>query len=123
MSRPRLLDPGYLAFLHTKPCCICGAHEIEAAHIRIGFFGLGKKPDDRYATPLCAGHHREQHSENETAFWSRYGRNPWDIAQRLYREYGGDGGKPRRKRTIIKPRLPKERRAKIQSRPFQKRKA
>jgi len=121
MSRPRLHDSGFLRFLHTKPCCLCGASPVEAAHIRIGFRALGKKPDDRYATPLCREHHEEQHGMNEAQFWTLYQRNPFDIAAKLYAEYGGTGGKPKPKRAP-RPRPPKERRAKIPSRPFPKRK-
>lgn len=121
MARPRLHDDKFLAFLRTKPCCICGrVGETEAAHIRIGFRALGKKPDDKHATPLCADHHREQHGQNELAFWAVYRLNPFDIAERLYAEYGGTGGKPRLKRKTVKPRKPKHLRQKIQNRGFQR---
>lgn len=121
MSRPRLHDPGYLAFLRTKPCCICGrVGETEAAHIRIGFFAMQKKPDDKDATPLCRDHHRQQHSTNELLFWGHHRLNPFEIAERLYREYGGTGGKPRQKRKTTKPRKPPHLRAKIKSRGFPK---
>lgn len=122
MSRPRLHDDGFLAFLRTKPCCICGrVGETEAAHIRIGFRAMQKKPDDRYALPLCAYHHRNQHRVNESAFWDQHGDDPFDIAARLYAEFGGDGGKPKAKRKP-KPRKPKHLRQKIASRGFQRRK-
>lgn len=116
MSRPRLYDPGFLAFLRKKFCVACGRPPpCEAAHIRIGFRALGKKPDDRYATPLCPSCHRLQHAMSEEAFWAHRRLDPFAIAAKLYAEYGGTGGKPR-KRTTIKPRLPKEQRAKIQQR-------
>lgn len=118
MSRPRLHDDKYLAFLRTKPCCICGrVGTTEAAHIRIGFRALGKKPDDKHATPLCADHHRWQHATNELLFWGEHRLNPFDIAELLYAEYGGAGGKPKAKRKP-KPRKPKHLRQKIQSRGF-----
>lgn len=129
MSRQRLHDDGYLAFLRKQRCC-CGCNQAppsEAAHVRIGFFAMGKKPDDRFAVPLNRWCHREspdsQHA-NEKDFWARRNFSPFAIAKRLYAEYGGDGGHPKVKRTTIKPRLPKEKRAKIQSRGFgpQKRK-
>lgn len=125
MSRPRLHDEKFLAFLRTKPCCICGrVGETEAAHIRIGFRALGKKPDDKDATPLCAEHHREQHSMNETIFWATAATLPIDpflTAERFYAEFGGTGGKPKAKRKP-KPRKPKHLRQKIASRGFQRRK-
>ncbi len=124
VSRPRLHDDGFLQYLRKHPCCICRngrVDGIEAAHIRIGFRALGKKPDDRFATPLCTYHHRLQHNMNEEQFWREYGEDPFAIAERLYAEYGGTGGKPRVKRKTVKPRKPKEQRAKIRSRGFQKR--
>lgn len=107
MARPRLHDTKFLAFLRQKFCVACGRPPpCEAAHIRIGFRALGKKPDDRYATPLCPSCHREQHSMNETEFWKRRGLDPFAIAAQLYQEFGGTGGKPRkrRQRTTIRPK-------------------
>ncbi len=54
---------------------------------------------------------------NEAEFWQRRGLDPFATAAQYYAEYGGTGGKPR-KRTTIKPRLPREQRKKIQSRGF-----
>jgi hypothetical protein len=80
--------------------------------------GMARKPDDRYALPLCASCHRtapdSQHNTgDEGVFWERHGINPFLTAQIYYRIYGGTGGKPRKRRTTIKPRLPKEERQKI----------
>lgn len=125
--QPRLLDAGYLAFLREKPCC-CGCNRpprSEAAHIRIGLFAKHMKPHDKDAVPLNAWCHRlapDAQHQDEIGFWERRGIDPFDIAARLYAEYGGTGGAPKRKRTKIRPRLPKERRAKIASRPFGKQK-
>lgn len=125
--QPRLYDPGYLAFLRKKPCCCgCGrAAPSEAAHIRIGLFAGQMKPHDKHAVPLNAWCHRlapdNQHN-GEAAFWERCGKDPFELAAAFYDEYGGTGGKPRKPRTTIKPRLPKERRQKIPGRPFGKQK-
>lgn len=118
---PRLYDPGYLAFLRTKRCCTCGAHPpVQAAHIRIGLFAKGMKPHDKNAVPLCQWCHLDgpeaQHKMNEAAFWKMWEIEPFAIAAKLYAEYGGTGGKPR-KRTTIKPRLPPSKRTKIRSGP------
>lgn len=123
-KQPRLYDRGFLTFLKGKPCCICGAVGMtDPCHIRIGLFAKGMKPHDKHSTPMCRFHHDEQHSMNESEFWQTHGLDPFDIAAKFYAEYGGTGGKPK-PRTIIKPRLPKEARAKIKSRGFgtQKRK-
>lgn len=125
--RPRLHDPKYLEFVRTKPCCVCRASPTEAAHIRMANPAIGKpstgmseKPDDRYSVPLCAWCHREspkaQHKMNEAEFWRWNGIDPFKLAASLYRAYGGEGGSPKKRRTIIKPRLPKERRTKIPAR-------
>lgn len=123
--RPRLYDPGYLAWLRKRPCIICQKPgPSDPAHIRFGSAvygkrdtGAGEKPDDRWAIPMCRKHHSEQHSMNENDFWFYAMVDPLFCAKSYYAEYGGTGGKPRR-RTTIKPRLPKETRAKINSRGF-----
>jgi hypothetical protein len=125
MARPRLFDPKYLSWLAKQPCC-CGCGRpapSEAAHVKINWFCMAKKPDDRFAVPLNAWCHQlapDAQHKNETAFWERRGLDPYKIAARFYAEFGGDGGKPRRKRTVIKPRLPPEQRQKIRSRGFPK---
>lgn len=126
MSRPRLHDDGYLRWLRLQPCC-CGCRRqapSEAAHVRLGFFAMGKKPDDRNAVPLNAWCHRlapdSQHA-NEIEFWKRRRADPHEIAAKFYAEYGGKGGRPRLPKNP-KPRKPPEQRARIQSRPFPKQK-
>lgn len=118
MARPRLHDDGYLRYLSTLPCCICSKEgETQACHVKIGHFGMQKKPDDRFCVPMCFRHHAEQHSQNEAKFWAARGLDPFEIAARLYAEYGGTGGVAKKKRER-KPR-PK-RSVKIMSRGFDK---
>lgn len=125
--RPRLHDPGYLTWIRLRSCIACGRFgPCDAAHIRSAALeydkpstGMGEKPDDRWALPLCRSCHLTQHAYgNELGYWKKIGRNPFQEAARLYSEYGGDGGYAKRKRQIIKPRLPKDRRQKIKSRGF-----
>jgi hypothetical protein len=133
-KHPRLRDEGYLAFIRKQCCCVCGwTIRIDAAHIRMASpdrgkpsTGMQEKPDDRYAVPLCSailrvksGCHRTQHSMGEAAYWASVGLDPFVIADKYYAEYGGTGGRVKRKRTTIRPRLPKSQRKKIQSRGFQ----
>lgn len=118
---PRKLDPGYLAFLRKQPCCVChrvGAffNPIDPAHIRIGLFAMQMKPDDAKCTPLCREDHDAQHAfGDEQAWWHLTGLDPFEVAAKLYAEYGGTGGsaKPPRK---IKPRKPVGQRTKIKGR-------
>ena len=84
--QPRVKDPKRLAAVQLMPCCICGATDVEAAHIRMGSIehgkrqtGMGERPDDRWTVPLCVAHHREQHTMSERAFWGRYGLDPFEL--------------------------------------------
>ena len=94
--QPRQRDNGYLQALRRLPCCIGWGCEgrVEAAHTRfsnpaVGRVnpGLQQKPHDRFANPLCAGHHRSQHAANERAWWSAWGIDPDAISARLYAAY------------------------------------
>lgn len=119
--QPRLVDPGFLAFLRKKACCFCGrAAPSEAAHLRMGNLSIGKrptgmaeKPSDFWALPLCSWCHREgplsQHVIGEEKFWKHANINPFSLAIGLYAEFGGTGG------TVRKPR-----KANIKSRGFPK---
>lgn len=104
--QPRELDAGYLAFLRRLPC-IVGLIEggcegaTQAAHLRFSDAkqgrrnpGMGSKPHDRHANPLCEGHHlRDQHARQEQALWNRIGIDPGDLSAALYAAYlaGEDG--------------------------------
>jgi len=47
----------YLAWIRTKPCCVCGSRKgIEPSHT--GPHSLGQKSPDSSAIPLCRRHHR-----------------------------------------------------------------
>jgi hypothetical protein len=103
-ARIRLRDTGdrdetYLALIRQCPCLKCGLDPCcEAAHVRFnsGAFnkhnGMGKKPADRFAVPLCPQDHREsndsQHKVGEQAFWHYIGINPLLTATRLYAARG-----------------------------------
>ena len=94
-SRGREVDHGFLAFLRRQPCCVgpvgC-AGPVQACHIRFGLpgeppTGMQRKPNDDRCTPMCARHHAEQHDMNERAFWARYRRDPFAVADALYKLY------------------------------------
>jgi len=125
--RPRLLDRPYLDWLKTRYCIACASPPpCDPAHIRSASIkrdkpltGGGRKPDDRWAVPLCRICHDSQHAAgNELAWWQSRNRDPFVLAIHYYAQFGGKGGKPKKQRTTIKMRLPKEKRAKIQSRGF-----
>ena len=95
-KRPRVKDDGHLRWLRGLPCVITGKRPVEAAHIRYsdparGKYETGKneRPSDRWALPIHADKHREQHSMNERLFWSRHGLDPITLALALW-GYSGD---------------------------------
>jgi hypothetical protein len=76
----------HLAFLRQLPCVACGkAAPSEAAHVRTGTNGgVGVKPANRYAVPLCAARHAKQHRIGELTFWSALRIDPLNVALRLW---------------------------------------
>jgi hypothetical protein len=95
-------DPDYLALVRQMPCLSCGHDPCgEAAHVRFASAafgrssGLGKKPADRDALPLCRDDHQlnrdAQHKRNEFAFWQDLNINPYLVAEKLYAQRGDYG--------------------------------
>jgi hypothetical protein len=76
----------HLAFVRQLPCVACGkAAPSEAAHVRTGTDGgVGMKPGDRYAVPLCNACHARQHRIGELSFWSARRIDPLNVALRLW---------------------------------------
>jgi hypothetical protein len=88
--RPRERDEKHLDYIRTLPCCICGAINTEAAHIRTASLengklstGMQEKPSDKWTVPLCNAHHREQHTMHELKFWAKYRIDPFMLAIKL----------------------------------------
>ena len=88
-------DPVYLALVREMPCLRCTMEPCGiAAHLRMssGAFGkksgLGRKPADRWALPLCREHHDLQHKIGELRFWHDTGISPVLIAIKLYARRG-----------------------------------
>jgi hypothetical protein len=85
----------YLDHIRACPCLHCGQDPCgEASHLRSASgahgkaSGTGKRPDDRWALPVCPEHHRlaqrAQHQIGERAFWSDLGIDPFLTCQRLW---------------------------------------
>ncbi|MCW1431364.1 DUF1364 domain-containing protein [Novosphingobium sp. JCM 18896] len=71
----RWRSQAHLGFVRSFHCAVpgCQGMPIEAAHVRLGSgAGMGQKPDDFRAAPLCKFHHSSQHSQGEETFWSAY---------------------------------------------------
>ena len=76
----------HLAFVRQLPCVACGkAAPSEAAHVRTGTDGgVGVKPGDRHAVPLCTACHVKQHRIGELTFWCALRIDPLNVALRLW---------------------------------------
>jgi hypothetical protein len=58
---------------------------IGARHVRTGTDGgVGMKPGDRHAVPLCTACHAKQHRLGELTFWSALHIDPLNVALRLW---------------------------------------
>jgi hypothetical protein len=84
----RFRSQRHLTHVRSFACVCCDAEApIEAAHVRLGSDGgMGSKPSDFYAVPLCggpAGCHQRQHREGERTFWQ--GKDPHAIIDELIR--------------------------------------
>ena len=92
-KEPRVKDERHLNYVRSLNCCICGAPNVDAAHIRTaslehGKRGLGmqEKASDCWVVPLCREHHTEQHSfGNELDWWQSKGIDPFLLAISLRR--------------------------------------
>lgn len=92
----RQKDNSHLGGIRQLPCAICLDNtSTEAAHVRYAEPRLGKrqtgmaeKPDDAFTVPLCSRHHREQHTQNERAWWAGHEIDPVALALALYRVSG-----------------------------------
>lgn len=87
-------NAAHLALIRRLGCLSCDADPAgEAAHLRMArdgkpVTGIGIKPDDRYALPLCPACHTDgpgaQHKMGEVAFWRGLGIDALVVCQRLY---------------------------------------
>lgn len=97
---PRVRSEQYLAFIRALPCVACARDPSgEAAHVRYNFevggerhFGMGERPHDRRAVPLCGFCHREngdsQHRVGEVEFWAARNINPILLAAAIWSNRG-----------------------------------
>jgi hypothetical protein len=83
-------DPAHLDAIRQLPCLACGADiGCEAAHIRMGHKGgMGLRPDDPMAIPLCSACHRDQHATSEQKYWDARNIDPVKVANSLHRLSG-----------------------------------
>jgi hypothetical protein len=128
--QPRVEEPAYLAYVRTLPCLICRRLGSDPAHLRAAApqygkrqCGMGEKPDDCWALPLCRTHHDDQHRINEMRWWARHGfHDPHAVAIALYASRPNKQPPRPRKASKVAVRKPAAQRAKVgKSRPMQSR--
>jgi hypothetical protein len=89
--RPRRVrNKAHLRRVAQQPCLICGRLPAHAHHLKfLEPRGLGLKPSDAFAVPLCRLHHRALHDQgDEQSWWQQHKLDPVLEAQRLWK---GDG--------------------------------
>ena len=76
-------DEQYLSWIRKQPCIVCYRTPCEAHHVRTAAnSGMGIKPGDDQAVPLCPLHHRELHQIGVQTFCEKY----WvDIGYQIIR--------------------------------------
>lgn len=93
---PRVEVRAHRVFIKALPCvcCLVSGLVVQAddpMHIRGTSIphgkegaGGGQTADDRWILPGCRPHHDQQHSENEEAFWARFGIDHFLLALVLW---------------------------------------
>lgn len=81
----RLRSEPHRRFVASLPCCICGASDVQAAHLAFAQpRARGLKAGDQFCIPLCLRHHAAFDGSDGAAWWARLGIAPLPIARRLW---------------------------------------
>jgi recombination DNA repair RAD52 pathway protein len=86
LSEPkRIRSKQHLRLVAQQPCVICGRTPAHAHHIRYAQpRGMALKVSDEFTVPLCAIHHRENHTTgDERRWWQERKIDPLVVAQEL----------------------------------------
>lgn len=86
-------DKKHLEFIRSLPCLTSGfSGRVDAHHLTIGRYRMGRKLDDRFTVPLQHSLHvggpRALHEMGERAFWNHRGIDPRPIADFLWENTG-----------------------------------
>jgi DNA recombination protein Rad52 len=83
----RVRNKEHLRAVAKEPCLVCGRRPSQAHHLKyLQPRGLGVKPSDEFAVPLCRLHHRALHDAgDEEAWWHQQKVDPVTEAERLWR--------------------------------------
>ena len=82
----RVRSKEHLRAVAKEPCLVCGRRPSQAHHLKyLQPRGLGLKPSDEFAVPLCRLHHRSLHDAgDEEAWWRQQKVDPVPEAERLW---------------------------------------
>ena len=88
---PKRCEP-YLRWLRRLPCVLDGrggcSGRIVAAHVDYaGDKGMATKVSDRYAVPMCDGHHTVQHGWGWKSFESNFRIDTLELSKAYYDEW------------------------------------
>lgn len=79
---------GFLKFVASLPCMICGGFSQAHHLLRTGEHSAGRKSGDDKAVPLCPPHHRALHdSGDEIGFFEMHGWPYPDVIQYAAKNY------------------------------------
>jgi hypothetical protein len=87
----RIRSKEHLRFVASQPCMVCGRSPSQAHHVRFAQSrGVGLKVSDEFTVPLCALHHRENHTTgDERLWWRQRDIDPLAVADELWRQSRG----------------------------------
>jgi DNA recombination protein Rad52 len=82
----RVRDKEHLRTVAKEPCLVCGRSPSQAHHLKfLEPRGLGLKPSDEFAVPLCRLHHRSLHDAgDEMTWWRQHNLEPVAESRRLW---------------------------------------
>jgi len=84
----RINCPAHLQFVRGLQCVVSDGRcdgKMHAHHVRLGSrAGLGRKPGDDRAVPLCATHHQLLHDGGQATFQARHCVDLNDVADRCW---------------------------------------
>jgi DNA recombination protein Rad52 len=82
----RVRDKAHLHAVAKEPCLVCGRSPSQAHHLKfLEPRGLGLKPSDEFAVPLCRLHHRSLHDAgDEQMWWRQHNVEPVGESRRLW---------------------------------------
>lgn len=83
-------SPSHLQFVRSHVCCVMDRHActgpVVAHHVKESMDGgMGVKPGDDFAIPLCDGAHKLLHDIGEPDFSARFGVDLLAVAAKFWR--------------------------------------